>query len=90
MSWLKLAAEEEDPKAKQMAMGRKVEKEHTETLRWLIRELGSDGPARPVEQLVEEAIGRIAEDHLRELPDYYTRLARMEEDKGAKAPPAVA
>ena len=80
MSWLKLAAEEtNDPKSKEMTMGRKVEKEHTETLKWLVRELGSDGPARPTEQLLEEAIGRIAEDHLRELPDYYTRLARIED-----------
>lgn len=55
----------------QMAMGMRVEREHT---------------ANPA------VAAAIACDHLRELPDYYTRLARMERGLGlvdAAPPPAV-
>lgn len=85
MSWLKFAAEE-DAGSKELAMGRKVETEHTATIKWLIEQLShSAGQSDvPVEKLIAEATERIAQDHLRELPDYYTRLKRMEE--GAKAP----
>lgn len=48
--------------AKQLAMGIKVEHEHTD---------------------VTEVAKAIAKDHLDEIPDYYTRLLKMEREAGA-------
>ena len=75
MSWTRFAAEPD-----QLAMGREVEKEHTDTIKWLIQKLGP-GPGYTddvLAKLIDEIAERIAQDHLRELPDYYTRLKRME------------
>jgi len=65
---------------KELSMGHEVEKEHTETIKWLIQKL-SPGPGLTdaiSKQLLDEAIDRIAQDHLKELSDYYTRLHKME------------
>lgn len=52
---------EKDANPKELAMGTKIEMEHTKN----------------------KAIAkRIALDHLAELPDYYTRLTKMEGEKG--------
>lgn len=69
------AAGEKDDN-KELAMGREVEKEHTDTLNWLLKEVNA--PADRLEALRSEAVERIAQDHLKELPDYYTRLKAME------------
>jgi len=60
-----------DPK--QLAMGVKVEKEHASTVAWL---------RKHPEASLDDAAARIATDHLKELPDYYTLLDKME--RGAK------
>jgi len=52
-------AEDADPE--QLALGSKIEREHT------------DDP---------ELAKKIALDHLAEIPDYYTRLIKMEKDAG--------
>ena len=51
----------------QLAMGRKVELEHLE---------GSPLPTPILEMIAE----KIAKDHLAEIPDYYTRLDKMEKE----------
>ncbi len=56
----------------QFRMGLAVELEH-----------GTRDPATDVTHDDEVATGRIALAHLREIPDYYTRLAAMERDAGA-------
>lgn len=62
---------------KELQMGIEIEKEHLGTINWIIKELGGE----PKEDLLNEAAKRIAQDHLNEMPDYYTRLKEME--KGA-------
>lgn len=62
--------------ADELEMGRQVEQEHAGTLRWLMQKLGKD--PKEAQALLDEAVERIAKDHLAELPDYYTRLKRME------------
>lgn len=56
----------------QFRMGLSVELEH-----------GSIDPATDVTHDDELVTGRIALAHLREIPDYYTRLAAMEHDAQA-------
>lgn len=53
----------------ELARGLEVEREHAATLQWLIDNPGAN---------IDDAIERIARDHLKELPDYYTRLDAME------------
>jgi len=55
----------------ELDMGRKVELEHTATIDYLRKH-----PDAPLQKVVE----MIAQDHLKELPDYYTRLKKMEEE----------
>lgn len=55
--------------ARQLKMGIKVEKEHAKTVANIKK-----GTKNPFKQ--------IAMDHLKEIPDYYTRLSKME--KSAK------
>jgi len=54
---------EDEVDAEQLAMGIKVEAEHTDN---------------------EEVAKKIALDHLAEIPDYYTRLKKMEDDAKAE------
>ncbi len=56
----------------QFRMGLEVELEH-----------GSRDPATDVTRDDEVATGKIALAHLREIRDYYTRLAAMEREAGA-------
>jgi hypothetical protein len=79
MSWMKFGAE-----STQLAMGKEVEKEHADTIRWLAQKLGS-GPGYTgdvLAKLIDEVAGRIAQDHLKEsgpgFSHYYTWLAQME------------
>lgn len=74
MAWVRSAEEAN----KELAMGIEVEKEHLGTIKWLIKELGGDSESQ---KLIEETAKRIAQDHIKELPDYYTRLKEMESGK---------
>ena len=58
-----------DVDLEQFRMGLAVELEH-----------GSQDPATDVTNDDETITGKIALAHLREIPDYYTRLAEMEAD----------
>lgn len=58
-----------DVNLEQFRMGLAVELEH-----------GSQDPATNVTNDDETITGKIALAHLREIPDYYTRLAAMERD----------
>lgn len=58
----------------ELAAGTEVEMEHAGTIRWMAEQLGS----KPDESFVREVASRIAQDHVTELPDYYTRLKKME------------
>lgn len=70
-------AQAPDDMAAQLAAGRKVEMEHKATIEYLLK-----NPNTPLEKVVE----MIARDHLKEFPDYYTRLDKMEKEaKAAKA-----
>ena len=64
----------------EVEMGRKVEVEHKATIEFLKK-----NPNTPLDKAVE----MIAKDHLKEFPDYYTRLKKMEDEakaaKGSKA-----
>jgi hypothetical protein len=55
----------------EVEMGRKVEMEHKSTIEYLRK-----NPNAPLEKVVE----MIARDHLKEIPDYYTRLKKMEDE----------
>jgi hypothetical protein len=61
-----------DVDVEQLRMGLGVELEH-----------GSRDPATDVTQDDETTTAKIALAHLREIPDYYTRLAAMEKEAGA-------
>lgn len=61
-----------DVDIEQLRMGLSVELEH-----------GSQDPATDVTQDDETITAKIALAHLREIPDYYTRLAAMEKEAGA-------
>ena len=78
MSWT-IKAEESD----QLKMGTEVEREHADTIKWLIEQLSHSGGQgdNPVDKLVTEVATKIAQEHLKEIPDYYTRLKDMETAK---------
>jgi len=60
---------------KELSLGIEIEKEHAGTIKKIRDGLASSSPLSD-----EEIFKLIAEDHLRELPDYYTRLKKMESD----------
>jgi hypothetical protein len=62
-------AQESSSDPTQIEMGIKVEMEHRSTIEWL--------KSNP-DATIEEAARHIALDHLKELPDYYSRLKQME------------
>ena len=74
MSWIIAAGDD------QIAMGVKVEKEHANTIKWIVEKVGGKAD----DALIEEVAKKIAEDHLKEMPDYYTKLKEMEAKKGNK------
>jgi hypothetical protein len=61
---------------KQLQKGRRIEKEHTLTYKKIINYLLKNKKLPPYEYV----FSWIAEDHLKELPDYYDRLEKMEND----------
>ena len=62
----------------ELERGRTVEQEHADTYKWLEQEVARTGHLPAPQELYQ----RIAEDHLKELPDYYTRLEHMEQGAG--------
>lgn len=77
MPWLNAHCGECSEEEKQLQQGIEVEKEHLGSIKWLIEQLESGEP-REIQSLIDEAVKKIAQDHLNELPDYYTRLEKME------------
>lgn len=72
----------------ELLRGIEHEKEHAGTLRWIIESINAllqkvHYPNARIEEIFREGFKRIAQDHLREIPDYYTRLARMEAEAKA-------
>jgi len=79
MSWLIFGTEE----SKELQEGIKVEMEHAETIKWLIGQVKNG--RNDDKDLEREAAAKIAEDHLKEFSDYYSRLAKMEGGHDTKA-----
>lgn len=71
---------DEDFDANQLKMGIKVESEHGDIYEHLDSYLETWNIKMPWSK--DEFYGKIAKAHLREMPDYYTRLSEME--KGGK------
>lgn len=67
----KLAAD-----SKELEMGKKVEKEHKNT----VDKIRSSVKDNKITMTDEEIFESIAKDHLSELSDYYTRLQAMEKE----------
>jgi hypothetical protein len=59
-------------KRKALREGIRAEMEHAKTIRWV---------KKNPEKSVDEALKRIAQDHIAEAPDYYQRLKAVEETK---------
>ena len=68
MGWVSAADKSE------LEMGIAVEKEHAGTIKKLLEKAG----LKADDAILQEAFKMIAEDHLREMSDYYTRLKKME------------
>ncbi len=60
----------------QLEIGIKIESEHGDVYRQLDSYLESFNVQMPWSEM--EFYKKIAESHLREIPDYYTRLSKME------------
>lgn len=61
-------------KDKELEIGKKVEMEHAGT----IKQFAPDAD-------IETVATSIAKDHLKELPDYYSRLVKMEKEAKLKS-----
>lgn len=74
-------------KAKQIRMGEKVEAEHIgnkksrEGLKKNLNKIHGKINSKQEKSAAKKAEVGISKDHLRELPDYYTRLKKMEKKK---------
>lgn len=55
-----------------MRMGRKVEREHKDTLKWMKRYKDKTGRCPPEDKVFES----IAKDHLKEDKEYYSKLKK--------------
>lgn len=64
--------------ADELEMGRQVEQEHAGTLRWLMQKLGKD--PKEAQALLDEAVERIAKDHIQEDASYYSKLKTIHHD----------
>jgi hypothetical protein len=77
MPWLNAHCGECGAEEEELKKGISVEKEHLGTIKWLLKHL-EHGEATEFADLMDEVAKRIAQDHLNELPDYYSRLEKME------------
>ena len=66
--------------ASQMEMGKKVEQEHRELIKALIKKLRPDLSEAEVMKLVLETEAGIAKNHIDEFKTYYTALDKMEKE----------
>lgn len=64
-------------------MGKEVEKEHAPTVKKILESI-KDGKVTMTEEQIFESI---AQDHVNEIPDYYTRLKKMEDEAKAGTAP---
>jgi len=62
----------------ELEMGKQVEKEHSDTISGLIKELKPELKSEDVNKIIDTTVEKIASDHLKELPNYYTLLKAME------------
>jgi len=60
---------------KELKIGTKIEDEHAQTIKNIVKDVKA-GKVKPFKEYFQD----IAEDHLKELKDYYTRLVAMEEE----------
>lgn len=60
-------------KDKELEIGKKIEMEHSDTIKSISKDVN-----------VEAIAVKIAKDHLKEIPDYYTRLIKMEKEAELK------
>ena len=58
----------------EVAMGVNVEKEHAGTLKWITERVNG----QLTDDVLNEAVRKIVSDHLKERPDYYTKLKEVE------------
>lgn len=72
-----LIKEEEELHQKQVEMGTEVESEHINTFIQIIEDVRS-GTLKPLEFYQK----MVAEEHIEEVKDYYTRLEQMESEAG--------
>lgn len=72
--WIKGLAEV-DPK--ELSQGVEIETEHLGTIYWMLEQIGVH-PRDISQDVIYQMVERIARDHLAELPDYYSRLVKME------------
>lgn len=63
---------------KELEMGIKIESEHGDVYEYIENYLESFNVRMPCSK--GEFYEKIAKAHLREIPDYYTRLSKMEKD----------
>lgn len=66
----------------QLQIGTEVESEHEDIYDYLQKYFKDKDVEMPISK--EEFFMRIAKDHLKELPDYYTRLVNMEKEAEGK------
>lgn len=78
MKYLKRFESVENIDPNELKMGIKIEKEHSDIWRRLDSYLESYNVAMPFTE--DEFYELIAKAHLKELPDYYSRLKIMEKD----------
>ena len=64
-----------DPKEKEM--GKEVEKEHRETILWIIQELRPDLDENKIKEILDKSYEKISFDHFKEDEKYYTKLLSL-------------
>jgi len=80
MSWIINAGDGTEGESKheaQIKMGVEVEMEHAHTIRWIFDNITGPETKMP-DGFIKNVAKKIAEDHLAELDDYYTKLKDME------------
>ena len=73
-----LPVDKSEHNGKELEQGKRVEKEHTDTLRQLINKLNPKLDRKTFDKLLNATIENIAKDHLDELWNYYTKLKTIE------------
>lgn len=74
MNWITVEGAHGAQAQNELEMGIKAEMEHKGTMEWLAQKLGG----KLDDALMKEIAVKISEDHLKEMPDYYTKLKTIE------------